>query len=260
MSRLLFVSAGVALLLSTVAAASERIPAKHGWGDVVVASAAVELHVKTVPQDRIVRVPPFNNPYSKIYLRSDPEKQSLEFTAEVREWLVTLPKSVGDSCVVVIETVGSPRLSTSPVVVRSDRKGILQLPAHYSVCHGDKLRYEPQPHKNTVGYWTVEDDWCEWKFHVEQPGLYQVVVFQGCGEGDGGSEVEVRVGASRLGFIVEDTGHFQNFKERPIGTLRLVSGEQTLQIRPIRKAQAAVMDVRWVRLVPVTEPPARCAG
>jgi hypothetical protein len=77
-----------------------------------------------------------------------------------------------------------------------------------------------------------------------------VQILQGCGKGQGGSEVAVVVGEEKVLFTVEDTGHFQNFKRRTIGTLTLTApGRHTLRIQPVRKAKNAVMDVRQVRLV-----------
>jgi hypothetical protein len=55
-------------------------------------------------------------------------------------------------------------------------------------------------------------------------------------------------------FTVEDTGHFQNFKERSLGVVTLAAPRvHTLQIRPHKKAAAAVMDVRQVRLIPTVD-------
>jgi hypothetical protein len=52
--------------------------------------------------------------------------------------------------------------------------------------------------------------------------------------------------------IVEDTGHFQNFKARTIGTVKFEQpGRYTLTVRPRTKAKAAVMDLRQVTLKPV---------
>ena len=57
-----------------------------------------------------------------------------------------------------------------------------------------------------------------------------------------------------LTFTVEDTGHFQNFKERSLGAVTLAAPQvHSLQIRAKTKAAAAVMDVRQVQLIPVTK-------
>lgn len=74
-------------------------------------------------------------------------------------------------------------------------------------------------------------------------------ILQGCGKGQGGSEVELSVGEQVLTFTVEDTGHFQNFKMREIGPLTFDKpGRYTLTVKPRKKAAAAVMDLREVTL------------
>lgn len=130
-------------------------------------------------------------------------------------------------------------------------KPILVLAASSAVVHGETLRYEPEAHKNCLGYWTEVMDWAEWTFEVPVAGRFAVEVWQGCGKGQGGSEVAVQVDDQRFDFVVEDTGHFQNFTPRLLGQVELAAGEHTLALQPQSKRAAAVMDVRRVRLVPV---------
>ena len=121
----------------------------------------------------------------------------------------------------------------------------------YADVHGTMLRYEPMPHKNTLGYWINESDWASWEFHVDQPGTFDVVVTQGCGTGQGGSAVEFAVGDQTLIMTVKDTGHFQNFVDRKIGRITLSKpGKYTLTVKPRKKAKNAVMDLRKVVLQP----------
>src|SRR5207248_2274969 len=111
------------------------------------------------------------------------------------------------------------------------------------------LRYEPLPHKNTLGFWTRADDWASWEFTVSKPGTFVVEILQGCGTGNGGSEVFLSIGEQALKFTVEDTGGFQNFKPRELGAVRLdKAGRYTLELKPKTKAKAAVMDVRAITL------------
>ena len=226
-------------------------PTKFEWGQIVTTASAVELHVESVPNDQVVRIPRFNNPYRRIFLKSDPKKNQLKFRPEVSEWLVTVPLSAATPTTIMIETAGAPQLLTQPFVTKADRNGAFVLPAHHAVVHGKLLRYEPQPHKNTVGYWANEKDWCEWHMDVEAPGQYKVHILQGCGKGHGGSEVKMILGRRELTFLVEDTGHFQNFKTRVVGTLEIKnSGRHLLKVVPVSKAKGAVMDVRQIQLVP----------
>ena len=128
--------------------------------------------------------------------------------------------------------------------------GMIELHARDSLPHGEKIRYEPQPQKNTVGFWVNPNDWVEWKFTVEKPGAYWVDILQGCGAGSGGSEVAVEVAGQKIAMTVRETGHFQHFILREIGKVDLPAGAQTLSIKPVKKAGGAVMDVRLVRLRP----------
>ncbi len=124
--------------------------------------------------------------------------------------------------------------------------------ARDAVCHGEKLQFEPQPQKNTLGCWVNEKDWASWQIAVEKPGEYEVIVWQGCGAGEGGSAVAVQVGDEKVSFKVEATGHFQHFQPRLAGTLKINSaGRQELVLKCLHKAKVAVADVRQIRLVPV---------
>src|SRR5689334_7670200 len=106
------------------------------------------------------------------------------------------------------------------------------LHASQAIVHGYTLRYEPQTNKNCLGYWTKPEDWAEWKFAVEKPGAYELEVWQGCGKGNGGSDVRVEVGAQSFDFVVDETGHFQSFIPRKLGRVHLwKAGEFTLSIK-----------------------------
>jgi arylsulfatase A-like enzyme len=131
--------------------------------------------------------------------------------------------------------------------------GTITLYAKTAEVHGTQLRYEAQPHKDTLGFWTQAGDSASWEFEVKKPGEFHVEILQGCGRGQGGSVVEIAVGNSVVSATVEDTGGFQAFKARDIGTVRINGvGRQTLTVRAKSKAAAAVMDLRAVTLRPVT--------
>ncbi len=137
--------------------------------------------------------------------------------------------------------------------------GIITLPASNAVVHGKKLLYETPTNKNCLGYWTIVEDWAEWSFDVPRAGSFEVEIWQGCGKGQGGSEVAVEVGGRRLDFVVEDTGHFQQFIPRRIGRVELPAGRHGLALKPQSKKGVAVMDVRRVRLLPVNPLPPESA-
>jgi hypothetical protein len=120
--------------------------------------------------------------------------------------------------------------------------------------HGITLRFEPMPHKDTLGYWIDPSDWASWEFTVAMPGTYRVEIDQGCGNGSGGSEVDFQCANQTLSMQVEETGGFQNFKRREIGTLKLdQAGRYELAVRPRKKPGLAVMDLQRVVLTPTNQ-------
>jgi hypothetical protein len=158
-------------------------------------------------------------------------------------------------------SAGNASLKVGSILLRpaSEGKPIVQSPDGSVSCHardvtihGVQVQFEPRPEKNTVGYWTNPKDRVSWAFALTRPGKFQVEILQGCGQGQGGSAVELIVGDQPLPFVVEDTGHFQNFVPRTIGTVVLERpGRYTIEVRPIRRAGIAVMDLRQVRLTPI---------
>jgi hypothetical protein len=140
--------------------------------------------------------------------------------------------------------------TTHPVQQTDD--GIVLLHARDVTIHGRTVRYEPNPHKNTVGFWTHKEDWVSWDFDVTKPGKFEVLPLQGCGKGSGGALVEFSIdGQQTFKMTVQDTGGFQNFLERNIGTAELTPGRHTLTVKPQTKPGAAVMDLRQITLKPV---------
>ncbi|MDH3719052.1 MAG: hypothetical protein OES79_13120 [Planctomycetota bacterium] len=234
------------------AAGQKLFPIQTAWGEIRRGNNQLELHIDQLPDDRTVSIPRLNNPIGAVYLKAEPQKRPLQLKPGTTDWQITLPKtSTAAISVVVVETKGPVYVPLRPRVVSPAHDGSITLHAHDAVTHGKLLRYEPQPHKNTIGYWARAEDWCQWHLRIEQPGQFDVHVLQGCGKGQGGSQVAITIADQTVHFTVEDTGHFQNFKERKLGSIKIpAAGNYTLKLKPIKKAAQAVMDVRQVRLVP----------
>src|SRR5882672_3015370 len=111
-------------------------------------------------------------------------------------------------------TASAEAFGAEPTLIAQGPEGAVLLHASNAVVHGTMLRYEPITNKNCLGYWTKAEDWAEWTFEINQPGDFVLEVWQGCGKGNGRSEVAVEVGGKRFDFLVEETGHFQNFIPR----------------------------------------------
>lgn len=129
--------------------------------------------------------------------------------------------------------------------------GKLVLEAKAATTWSENMRYEPKAEKNCLGFWTSADDFAEWKFDVTKPGRYKVAVVHGCGGGNEGSEVAVKLGGQELKFTVKDTGGFQKWSEVAVGEIEIKDkGVQYLIVDPINKKKSAVLDVSKVVLTP----------
>lgn len=176
--------------------------------------------------------------------------ESRNLSADKPEVVTDLAKKLGDWRKEVGAKMPTPNPDYKPNPQATD--GTITLPGQWADVHGTMLRFEPLPHKNTLGFWVKKEDYATWEFTVNAPGTFAVEVVQGCGRGSGGSEVEVSVGESKFTFKVEDTGGFQAFKTREVGKLTVEkAGRQVLTVKPLTKPGAAVMDLQKVTLKPV---------
>jgi hypothetical protein len=199
-----------------------------------------------------LKIPRLANVVKRIERQGNADQQ-FQVHPEPTAWHIKPALSADMLPAVLILTLDSPSQVFRPdLIATASSEDIISLPAKLAITHGQTLRFEPQPHKNTVGYWSNEKDTAEWKLQIDKAGAYEVDILQGCGKGHGGSDVVVGIQDQTLGFKVQETGHFQNFIWRTLGTVTLKPSEcESLQLIPKKKVAGAVMDVRAIRLVPV---------
>jgi len=151
---------------------------------------------------------------------------------------VRCTKKVGGAVMNLKAVTLSPTCEGTPPVQGEDGSVILH--GQDATVLGTALRYEPAEKKQTLGFWTRPTDAARWDFTLNEPGVFDVEVLQGCGTGQGGSTMAIEI----------DTGGFQQFRPRVIGRVRLAAGDHVLRIAPERIAKGAACDIRQVRLVP----------
>jgi arylsulfatase A-like enzyme len=130
------------------------------------------------------------------------------------------------------------------------KDGVIRVPGSTARVEGAQLRFEPQPHKNTLGFWVRPADFASFEITVEKEGPYLLRVVQGCGKGSGGAKVAFGVAGTTLEYTVEDTGGFQNWATREVGTVNLKPGRATITVKPLTKPGVAVMDLQEMTLTP----------
>jgi len=196
-----------------------------------------------------LRVATFANPQVEGQVTIIPNQETWEIHWKERP--------AGDLALLWLQFDSAPLLPSELKPIAATGDGSIYLPAHLARTRGEKIRYEPQPHKNTVGYWTGKADSATWAFVVDRPGRFNVAILQGCGKGQGGSTATLAFSKkdekpveAMLGFETLETGHFQNFQWHNIGEVELsFTGEAEVMIAPKLINKAALMDVRAVHLI-----------
>ncbi|MCA9058409.1 MAG: hypothetical protein KDA96_26220 [Planctomycetaceae bacterium] len=209
-------------------------------------------------QQKQMVIPRLCAPIRSIRWTSESDAE-IRFTPELTTWAFSWQEAPANP-VIQVMLDGDPVLLQDQSVVTPDGDGSVMLHAHQATTTGEKLRFEPQWYKNTVGYWTVASDYASWKFAVDQPGTFSVALLQGCGKGQGGSDGVVSLFQgddckAEVSFQALETGHFQNFRWNHLGHVTIAqAGQYELRITPRKIARNAMFDVRMVHLVRQAQP------
>jgi hypothetical protein len=121
------------------------------------------------------------------------------------------------------------------------------MPASEVACHGQKVTYQPQ--YDDIGYWVELGDWISWKIRVTKEGDYDVVVFQAAPPSEGG-DYTIEIGKHKLDAKVTTTTTWFDEVETKHGPVHLKPGQYEVALRPKRFNNFALMDLKWVKLVP----------
>ncbi len=249
------------------AAGDEKIPPQaKTWSEVSTESVAVHSEGNRVwltPKANALEsgeatITRLAAPIRSIQWLNAPE-QTIKFWPEQDEWVFSWKEEPPAPAVIEVVFDRTPVLPSDSPAAEPAGDGSIMLHAYQASTFGEKLRFEPQWYKNTVGYWTVPTDYATWDLHVGEPGTYSVALLQGCGKGQGGSDamLSVRQGddvTTQLPFKTVETGHFQNFRWNHLGLIEIdESGEYELRIAPERIANKALFDVRMIHLVKQAE-------
>ncbi|MFN9593452.1 MAG: hypothetical protein ACK56G_12210 [Pirellulaceae bacterium] len=253
------------LFPATLASLFGLLLSATGWGQEAVMlpleDAAIDrsrlIWSLEEPAASVWRIPRLYNGIRSVSWNDGKGKTALQVQPELDHWLLKLdaPASGGK---IELELDGTPAIDAANATHQAD--GSFWLAASQGRCEGRLLRYEPQPHKNTIGYWADAKDRVFWTIDLKQPGKFSVAILQGCGQGQGGSRMKMSIGpadgdstnqATRmLPFVVEETGHFQNFQWRHIGLWEpTTEGTYRLEMAVEQMAKGAAMDVRAVHLI-----------
>ena len=205
-----------------------------------------------------VEIPRLAAPLRALKWQGEDGASNLKLQPELTTWKLTWDKPPKSGAKIEMQLDAQPLLISECKPIQATGDGSLFLPAHMATTTGDKIRYEPQTIKNTVGYWAGMQNSASWTLNVAKPGKFNVEILQGCGAGNGGSMAEITLSpvaaadkaAAQVEFEVLETGHFQNFVWRHLGEINVTeAGDYQLRISPKNIKRGALMDVRAVHLI-----------
>lgn len=219
-------------------------------------ASAVYLKI-TGDVDGPITIPRLAAPLRSMTWRGSETDDGLRLKPEQETWVISWKQRPEGAATLVLEFDAAPLLPAEVKPVTASADGSFYLPAHLAVTKGEKIRYEPQPYKNTVGFWVGKEDSAAWTIHLDKPGRFNVAVLQGCGKGQGGSKAALSAMQARrhvanhdLTFEVVETGHFQNFRWVHVAEIELGRNDDyELMVRPVEIKKAALMDIRAIHLI-----------
>jgi putative heme-binding domain-containing protein len=136
-----------------------------------------------------------------------------------------------------------------PALVKPSPEGVLLLTAATAEIFGTTLIFEPQT--GNLGYWSSVDDYAAWRADVPQAGKYRAEFHWSCDESVAGNRWRLEGSGGALTGEVGSTGNWETYRQEPVGELQLERGEQRIVLRPARRPQGALIDLRSVRLTPI---------
>lgn len=185
----------------------------------------------------------------------DQSGPTINFKPEPEHWEFTWKKVPQTNARIKVVFEEEPLLPIQTKAAAPAADGSIMLHANQAKTVGEKLRFEPQWSKNTVGYWAVPSDYATWDLRFAEAGEYSIAILQGCGVGQGDSDALISLHdaesvVAELPFQTIDTGHFQNFRWNHLGQVSVTkAGTYRLKIKATRISKAALCDIRSIHLV-----------
>lgn len=259
MQKVIHASLSILILVSCLASAQGQLSTVQIPGaKLTVDGQTVLIKLEGNFEGNTVEIPRLAAPIHSLKWQGEEAASNLKLQPELTTWKVSWDKPHKSGATIEMKLDAAPLLISECKPIQATGDGSLFLPAHMATTQGDKIRYEPQTIKNTVGYWAGMQNSALWTLNVSKPGKFNVEILQGCGAGNGGSTAEIALSpvsaadkpAAQIQFEVLETGHFQNFVWRHLGEISLTEvGDYQLRISPKNIKRGALMDVRAVHLI-----------
>jgi alpha-L-fucosidase len=227
-------------------------PKGVSWGRVTQNDNLLYLMVFDLPSDRTLVLPGLTTKVKKAWFLDRANRKSKLVVANDEAGVkVTVPEGVkmsGLATVVVLKLVGKPEVIPVSNSVKQAPDGTLVLKAGDAGLVGH-VKLED----DHIGFWTEVGDTVSWTAEITAPGTFSVTLDYGCIDGSEGSEFDVTMGDSKVSGKIAATGGWSKFTEVTLGSVTITkAGKVAVVVKPTKKPGQAVMNLRAIKLVPVS--------
>lgn len=226
------------------------------WGRITTRPGRSYLHVFNWPAGGRLHVPlaPAAGTSPRAWFLADSSRRELPVETSERGIDIDISNKTfkdDDNTVIVLEAEGRSLagLGTFP-----GKDGAFQLVAGDAALKGDRLALSlsEEPYINT---WMGADS-AEWTINVPAEGKYKLVLNYACTDQSAGSTIHINAGSdngrtSAIAGVVRTTGGWDTFRDWIPGILHLSKGVNRLLVAGTPKPGMGVMNLKYVRLIPV---------
>jgi alpha-L-fucosidase len=228
---------------------------RPGWGRITKKvgedTSTLYLHVFAWPSDGILPVSIANDVVA-CHLLTDPTRKFEVGRAEKTGLAVRLSGDAPDpiASVVVLQVRGEPNPLIRATPQGEDGRVVLKaVDADIHSRMNTEPRVESQDENANLGYWKDPTAWVQFKFQLNTPGTFEVIV--NASSTADSSQLGVEIGGEQLRARILNTGDYDKYQETPAGRVTLSKpGVYEIDVRPREEGWQAV-NLRSIRLVPV---------
>ncbi|MEC7565304.1 MAG: PVC-type heme-binding CxxCH protein [Planctomycetota bacterium] len=128
------------------------------------------------------------------------------------------------------------------------RNGKYSLPASQAAIYGTTAVFEAQ--YGNIGFWGSKNDRVVWTINIEKAGEFDVILDWAAPENTAGNQFELTSGESSFVGVIAATDSWDDYQQRPIGTLTLPAGDVQLTFSSTGSLNGFLLDLRTITLVP----------
>jgi alpha-L-fucosidase len=214
-------------------------------------ASTLYLHVFEWPSDGLLPVA-IGNDVVDCQLLADSSRKFDVDRSETAGLTVRLTGDAPDpiASVVVLKVRGEPNPLVRATPQGADGRVVLKaVDADIHSRMNTEPRVESQDENANLGYWTDPTAWVQFKFQLNKPGTFQVILDTSSTADS--NELQVQIGSEQLRVEVPNTGDYGKYQQARTGRVTLSSpGVYEIDVRPREQGWRAV-NLRSIQLVPV---------